>query len=143
MVSKQLIVLLPALVRVSEPVALTSIFPYAWKLVLYYDVGSESDAAFYAGILIAAFSLAEALTGILWGTVSDRIGRKPVLILGNAGTLLSLLILGFAQNFWVALAGRILGGLLNGNIGVIQVGFPLASSEPTYANRIFRLWSAN
>jgi MFS family permease len=143
MVSKQLIVLLPALVRVSEPVALTSIFPYAWKLVLYYNVGSESDAAFYAGILIAAFSLAEALTGILWGTVSDRIGRKPVLILGNAGTLLSLLILGFAQNFWVALAGRILGGLLNGNIGVIQVGFPLTSSEPTYANRIFRLWSAN
>jgi hypothetical protein len=32
----------------------------------------------------------------------------------------SLLLVGFAQNFWVALAGRILGGALNGNIGVIQ-----------------------
>jgi MFS family permease len=89
--------------------------------VLYYGIGSESDAAFYAGILIAAFSLAEALTGVLWGAVSDRIGRKPVLIIGNAGTLLSLLIVGFAPNFWIALVGRILGGLLNGNIGVIQV----------------------
>jgi predicted MFS family arabinose efflux permease len=31
-----------------------------------------------------------------------------------------LLLVGFAQNFWVALAGRIIGGALNGNIGVIQ-----------------------
>jgi hypothetical protein len=41
-------------------------------------------------------------------------------ILGCLGTLSSLLLVGFAQNFWVALAGRILGGALNGNIGVIQ-----------------------
>jgi predicted MFS family arabinose efflux permease len=41
-------------------------------------------------------------------------------LIGTAGTLLSLLILGFAQSFWVALAGRVLGGLLNGNIAVIQ-----------------------
>jgi len=40
--------------------------------------------------------------------------------MGNAGTLLALLILGFAPNFWVGLAGRVLGGLLNGNIAVIQ-----------------------
>jgi MFS family permease len=110
-----------ALVRASEPIAHTSIFPYAWKLVLYYDVCPEQDAAFYAGLLIAAFSFAEAITGIFWGSLSDRIGRKKVLLFGNAGTLLSMLVVGFARNFWVALAGRILGGLLNGNIGVIQV----------------------
>lgn len=57
---------------------------------------------------------------MFWGGVSDRFGRKPVLLLGCAGTLLSLLIVGFAQSFWVALAGRALGGLLNGNIGVVQ-----------------------
>jgi MFS family permease len=101
---------------------LTSIFPYAWKLVLYYEVGKPEDAAFWAGILIAAFSLSEAITGMAWGSFSDRVGRKSVLIFGCAGTLLSLLIVGFAPNFWIALLGRILGGLLNGNIGVIQVG---------------------
>jgi MFS family permease len=108
-------------VRVAEPIALTSLFPYAWKLILYYHVGTENDAAFYAGILIASFSLAEAVTGIFWGYLSDRIGRKKVLLIGTAGTLLSLLIVGFAQNFGIALFGRILGGLLNGNVGVIQV----------------------
>jgi MFS family permease len=113
-----------ALVRVAEPIALTSIFPYAWKLVLSYNVGSPDDAAFYAGILIAAFSLAEAMTGMFWGSLSDRIGRKKVLIIGNTGTLLSMLLVGFSPSFGMALMGRVFGGLLNGNIGVIQVSRP-------------------
>jgi MFS family permease len=113
-----------ALVRASEPIALTSIFPYAWKLVLFYNVGSEHDAAFYAGLLIAAFSFSEALTGFFWGSLSDHIGRKKVLLFGNAGTLLSLLVVGFARTYRVALFGRIMGGLLNGNIGVLQVSPP-------------------
>lgn len=109
-----------ALIRVAEPIALTSILPYAWKLVSTFHVSSETNAPFYAGCLIAAFSLAESASGMFWGSVSDRIGRKPVVMLGCFGTLSSLLLVGFASNFWVALAGRILGGALNGNIGVIQ-----------------------
>ena len=109
-----------ALCRVAEPIALTSIFPYSWVMVKDFNIGDKANASFYAGVLISAFALAESLTGMFWGGVSDRIGRKPVLLLGCAGTLLSLLIVGFAQSFWVALAGRALGGLLNGNIGVIQ-----------------------
>ncbi|KAF2633560.1 MFS general substrate transporter [Macroventuria anomochaeta] len=109
-----------ALVRVAEPIALTSILPYAWKLVLSFEVSSESNAPFFAGLLISAFSLAEACSGMAWGALSDRTGRKPVVFIGCAGTITSLLLVGFAPNFWVALAGRIVGGALNGNIGVIQ-----------------------
>lgn len=110
----------PALVRVAEPIALTSIFPYAWLLVKSFDIGDRSDASFYAGVLISAFALSEALTGFFWGSLSDRVGRKPVLLIGCTGTMLSLLIVGFSTNFWVALLGRVVGGVLNGNIGVIQ-----------------------
>ncbi|KAF1953644.1 MFS general substrate transporter [Byssothecium circinans] len=108
-----------ALVRVAEPIALTSIFPYAIKLAAHYGI-PESQGPFFAGILISAFSLAEACTGMYWGGLSDRFGRKPILLLGCFGTISSLLVVGFAPSFWVALAGRILGGVLNGNIGVIQ-----------------------
>ena len=88
-------------------------FPYAWVMVRDFDVGGKSNASFYAGIFISTFAFAESLTGLFWGGFSDRIGRKPVLLIGCAGTLLSMLMVGFASNFWIALAGRALGGLLS------------------------------
>lgn len=109
-----------ALVRAAEPIAILSILPYAWKFVLHFNVADHSNASFYAGILIASFSLAESLSGVFWGGLSDRLGRKPVLILGCCGTIVSLLLVGFSFNFWIALFARFMGGLLNGNQGVIQ-----------------------
>ena len=80
----------------------------------------NENAALYTGILISSFSLAEALTGMYWGGLSDRIGRKPVLLIGCIGTTMSMLMTGFGQSFSMVLLARLLGGLLNGNIGVIQ-----------------------
>lgn len=93
-------------------------------MVIGFRIGDKNDASFYCGILIASFSLAESLTSIWWGTLSDRVGRKPVLLLGCFGTILSLLVVGFSTNFTVALVGRILGGLLNGNIGTSKMPLP-------------------
>ncbi|KAI1172591.1 major facilitator superfamily domain-containing protein [Nemania sp. FL0916] len=126
-----------AIVRLAEPIALTSIFPYAWSLVRHFQVGDEQNASFYAGLLISAFSLTEALMGMFWGSLSDRIGRKPVLILGCIGTMLSMIIVGFATNIWVALFGRAFGGLLNGNIGVIQTMVGELVTRPEHEPRAF------
>ncbi|GMF68285.1 unnamed protein product [Aspergillus oryzae var. brunneus] len=126
-----------AICRVAEPIALTSIFPYSWVMVKDFNVANGSDASFFAGILVSAFSLAEALTGMFWGSLSDRVGRKPVLLSGCVGTMASLLIVGFATNFWVALFGRALGGILNGNIGVIQTMVGELVKRPEHERMIF------
>ncbi|CAK7268844.1 hypothetical protein SEPCBS57363_003300 [Sporothrix epigloea] len=80
----------------------------------------ERRIAFYAGLVTSAFTFAEFLAGVFWGRLSDRIGRKPVLMTGLAGTALSVILFGFAPNLSVALIARALGGILNGNIGVMQ-----------------------
>lgn len=71
-------------------------------------------------MVTSAFALAEFSTGMMWGRISDKVGRKPVLIGGLIGTLISMIVFGFAKSFPVALIARALGGGLNGNIGVIQ-----------------------
>lgn len=126
-----------AIVRLAEPIALTSIFPYAWALVKRFEVGEEKDASFYAGLLISSFSLAEAAMGMFWGGFSDRVGRKPVLMLGCAGTMLSMIMVGFSSNIWIALIGRAAGGLLNGNIGVIQTMVGELVSKPEHEREYF------
>lgn len=73
---------------------------------------------------------------MFWGSLSDRIGRKPVLLMGNTGTMIALIILGLAPNFWVGLAGRVFGGLLNGNVAVIQVSAYLTAIHGKFCANI-------
>ncbi|PHH76917.1 hypothetical protein CDD82_3759 [Ophiocordyceps australis] len=107
--------------RICEPIAFMSIFPYIYYMIEDFGVTSDpSTISVYAGMVTSAFTLAEFSTGMLWGRLSDRIGRKPVLLTGLFGTALSVLVFGFSQSLPVALLARALGGLLNGNIGVLQ-----------------------
>lgn len=98
-----------------------SIFPYAYRMIETFNLThDETQISIYAGMLITAFAFAEFSTGVVWGKISDRIGRKPVLIMGLIGTALSMISFGFARSLWAAILSRALGGLLNGNVGVLQ-----------------------
>jgi MFS family permease len=65
---------------------------------------------------------AQFVTAMLWGRVADskRLGRKSVLLIGLIGTGLSCLGFGFSTKFWQALVFRLLGGMTNGNVGVMR-----------------------
>lgn len=115
--TRQLTIL--AICRFSEPIAFNSILAYTFLMVK--DLGiDEKDASFYAGLLVSAYALAEALTSMGWGILSDRIGRKPVVLFGLVGVAISSLIFGLAKSYWVALLARFVGGALNGNVSVMQ-----------------------
>ena len=53
-----------------------------------------------------------------WGRFSDRIGRRPVLLVGLAGLTASMLSFGFAKSFSAVVISRLIAGTWNGNIGV-------------------------
>ncbi len=72
------------------------------------------------GLLFATFSLCQLGAGPLWGALSDRIGRKRVLIVSQAGATVGWAMLAFAPSLaWVFIA-RIVEGISGGNIGVTQ-----------------------
>lgn len=86
----------------------------------FHVTDDDKRIAFFAGLVTSAFALAEAMSSSIWGRFSDRFGRKPILLSGLAGTGISMLLFGFSFRLEVALLARFLGGLLNGNIGVLQ-----------------------
>jgi multidrug resistance protein len=72
------------------------------------------------GLLFSAYPLCQLIAGPILGRLSDRFGRRPLLIFSQAGTALSFLILGLSSNFPIMLLARMLDGASGGNILVAQ-----------------------
>jgi MFS family permease len=70
----------------------------------------------FGGVLGSAYSLLQFLFAPVWGGLSDRVGRKPVLFVTLCGTALSYLLWVFAGSFALLIAARLLGGIMTGNI---------------------------
>jgi len=70
------------------------------------------------GVLVAAYSASQFAMAPVWGRLSDRIGRRRVMLMTIAGTALSLLALGLSRSLLAMLAARLIGGAFAGNLGV-------------------------
>lgn len=115
----QLAILVTA--RLSEPLVQSSLRSYLFYQLKSFDKSlPDSTIASQAGIMQGAFAAAQLCTAMLWGRWSDRGGRKRVILIGLFGTMLSCLGFGFSQTFWQALIFRMMGGALNGNVGVMR-----------------------
>jgi multidrug resistance protein len=84
---------------------ITPFFPFFAK-----EMGAN---AFELGLMVTLFSLAQVVAAPFWGRLSDRIGRKPVLIAGMAGYALSFYLLLWSPDLKILMAARVLGGLLS------------------------------
>ena len=109
--------------RLSEPLTQTSLSAYVYYQLKSFDQSlPASTIAFQSGLLTGGFTAAQFATAILWGRVADAEwgGRKRVLLIGLFGTGISIVGFGFSRSFWQAAFFRVLGGLLNGNVGVMR-----------------------
>jgi DHA1 family tetracycline resistance protein-like MFS transporter len=71
-------------------------------------------------VLMAVFSLMSMLASPFWGRLSDRVGRRPVLMVSMAAAALAYLWMGFANALWMLFAARALAGVCAGNISAAQ-----------------------
>ncbi len=88
--------------------------------LLPFYASSFGAPAWQVIILFSAYSLGNFFAEPIWGKLSDRIGRRPVLMLTIFGNALTYVLLAFAPDLWIAMAIRFCGGILTGNISTIQ-----------------------
>ncbi|XP_073270234.1 protein ZINC INDUCED FACILITATOR-LIKE 1-like [Primulina huaijiensis] len=109
------------IVVLGSALTISSLFPFLYFMVRDFHIAKrEEDIGFYAGFIGCSFMLGRALTSVLWGTIADRYGRKPVLIIGSAMVVVFNTLFGLSVNFWMALTTRFLLGSLNGVLGPIK-----------------------
>jgi DHA1 family tetracycline resistance protein-like MFS transporter len=72
------------------------------------------------GILIASYAVMQLIGAPILGRLSDRFGRRPILLVSVFGTFLGFLLLGFANALWILFASRIIDGITGGNLTVAQ-----------------------
>jgi MFS family permease len=83
--------------------------------------GEIYDAeAWQVTLLFAVFAAGQFLGELTWGRLSDRIGRRPVILLTILASALGYVALAFAPNIWVAIVARGIGGVFAGNMSTIQ-----------------------
>jgi len=81
---------------------------------------SDQDIGYYAGFIATCYSLATIPSSYLWGYLSDKIGRRPIMLLGLGGTFIAAFLFGISKTFTMAVIARFFHGFMNGNIGITK-----------------------
>ena len=103
------------LIVLVDVLGLTIILP-----LLPFYAESLGASASTVGMLISTYALCQLVAGPPLGQISDRVGRRPVLLVSQMGTFVGFLILAYANVLWLVFLSRIIDGLTAGNLTVAQ-----------------------
>src|SRR6185369_832935 len=109
-----------------DMVGVLMIFPLLPFYVKNLGGGGVDFLGFHIGIgtitavIISSFTVAQLLSAPLWGKFSDRVGRRPTLLIALTASAIAYLIFCFAHSLWLLLLSRIVQGAGGGTVGVIQ-----------------------
>lgn len=135
--NKSLIVIFTTVVL--DAVGIGLIFPILPALLR--DVTHTQNVASCIGIMTALYAAMQFVFAPILGSLSDRLGRRPVLLLSLAGAAINYLFLAFAPNLWLLLFGRAIAGFTSANVSVATAYITDVSPEDVRARR-FGLFNA-
>jgi DHA1 family tetracycline resistance protein-like MFS transporter len=135
--NKALIVIFATVVL--DAVGIGLIFPILPALLR--EVSHADNVAATIGVMTALYAAMQFVFAPVLGALSDRLGRRPVLLVSLAGAAVDYLLLAFAPSLWMLLVGRAIAGLTSANVSVATAYITDISPEHTRARR-FGLFNA-
>jgi len=129
--NRSLVVIFTAILL--DAVGIGLIFPILPALLR--EVTHTEDVAPYIGAMTALYAVMQFLFAPVLGALSDRLGRRPVLLISLAGAAVNYVFLAFAPSLWLLLLGRAIAGLTSANISVATAYITDISPEETRARR--------
>lgn len=125
------------LVTMIDMIGFGIIIPFLTYLVKdLADAQGVVQVGLWVGLLMTSYSAAQFLFSPVWGSLSDRIGRRPVLMVGLVGNTVFFTAFGFSNTLLFALAMRFLAGVFNGNIAVARAYIGDVSTPQQLATRM-------
>ncbi|MFZ1700932.1 MAG: MFS transporter [Pyrinomonadaceae bacterium] len=114
MVSKQLFVLLACLFVVMIGFGITlPVLPFYIERLALEAGASPQSSVLHVMLLTGVYSLMQLFFAPLWGHWSDRIGRRPLILIGIGGYVVAQVLFGLSTSLWLLYAARIVGGVLS------------------------------
>ncbi|KAA1089166.1 hypothetical protein PGT21_008892 [Puccinia graminis f. sp. tritici] len=116
---RQIVVL--CFMRITEPISQSLIHPFINQMLEDLHVTPDrTKIGYYAGIITSLFAFAQLCTNFWWAMLSDRIGRKPILLSGLTGLAVSIISLSLQTSFAGMVVARCVAGVMNGNLPILQ-----------------------
>lgn len=114
MISKHLCVLLACLFVVMIGLGITMpVLPFYVERLALAEGVSRQSVVIHVGWLTGVYALGQLIFAPVWGRLSDRTGRRPLILIGIAGYVIAQVLFGLATSLWLLYAARILGGILS------------------------------
>ena len=89
------------------------VLPFYVERLALGDGASRESVVTHVGLLTGVYALGQLMFAPVWGRLSDRLGRKPLILIGLAGYVIAQVLFGLATSLWLLYAARILGGVLS------------------------------
>tara|TARA_R110002020_G_scaffold14693_5_gene52157 strand:+ start:216 stop:1403 length:1188 start_codon:yes stop_codon:yes gene_type:complete len=129
--NRALVVILAAVML--DAIGIGLIFPILPALLR--DVGHVSEVATLLGLMLALYAACQFLFSPVLGVLSDRYGRRPVLLLSLAGAAIDYAVMAVAPQLWMLVLGRAIAGITSANMAVATAYITDISSEDERARR--------